>query len=348
MSQTTGEEMLNRINATLGVLQDAQEKAVEAVRDVATHKADPNAHGEIIAAAVEAAVNEALGGTSGGGGNTGEDGEDGGAGLVDRLAALEGRFDESGKVLAEHLPLTDALDSDTGKLAASDAAVAALNAKISGGSAVSAPYNSRVVITESNAAWPSPVTGWAQITLIGGGGGGCGGGGDQYTACSGGSGGGGERKVVYVYLTEGSTYACTIGAGGAGGVSNKTGNPIPVDATLGKAGGATKFVAGSVTHSAAGGGGGGTKTSFGFAATGTPGGGGVTQGIGGIRGVLNTGVGGSYVTQFPSGQVIYGWGIGGLGGQGANPDVGHAIANGVVGVQGAIIIDYYDPKKETA
>lgn len=132
MSQTTGEEMLNRINETLGVLQDAQEKAVEAVRDVATHKADPDAHGEAIAAAVEAAVNEALGGTSGGGGNTGEDGEDGGAGLVDRLSALEGRFDKSGKVKAEHLPLTDALDSDTGKLAASDGAVKTLNDRLNG------------------------------------------------------------------------------------------------------------------------------------------------------------------------------------------------------------------------
>lgn len=120
MSQTTGEEMLNRINATLGVLQDAQEKAVEAVRDVATHKADPDAHGEIIAAAVEAAVNEALGGTSGGGG--GESGEDGGQ-LADRLAALESRFDESGKVLAANLPLSDAVNSATGTLAASDTAV---------------------------------------------------------------------------------------------------------------------------------------------------------------------------------------------------------------------------------
>ena len=103
MSQTTGEEMLNRINETLGVLQDAQEKAVEAVRDVATHKADPDAHGEAIAAAVEAAVNEALGGTSEGG--SGESGEDGGTGLVDRMTSLENRFDERGKVRPANLPL---------------------------------------------------------------------------------------------------------------------------------------------------------------------------------------------------------------------------------------------------
>ena len=95
MSQTTGEEMLNRINETLGVLQDAQEKAVEAVRDVATHKADPDAHGEAIAAAVEAAVNEALGGTSEGG--SGESGEDGGqltapALLTGTIVAFSGSF----------------------------------------------------------------------------------------------------------------------------------------------------------------------------------------------------------------------------------------------------------------
>ena len=114
MSQS-GEEMLNRINATLGVLQDAQQEAVEAVRDVATHKADPQAHGEIIAAAVEAAVSEALGGASGGGG-VGEE-------LAGRLTELEGRFDGSGTVLAANLPLTDAVNSATGQLAASDTAV---------------------------------------------------------------------------------------------------------------------------------------------------------------------------------------------------------------------------------
>lgn len=117
MSQTTGEEMLNRINATLGVLQDAQEKAVEAVRDVATHKADPDAHGEIIAAAVEAAVNEALGGASGGGG---EDGEDGGAGdgqlaaaalLPGTIVAFAGTFGGEGE--RHPIPLGGS-DPDTG------------------------------------------------------------------------------------------------------------------------------------------------------------------------------------------------------------------------------------------
>ena len=112
MSQTSGEELLNRINATLGVMQDAQQEAVEAVRDVATHKADPQAHGEIIAAAVEAAVSEALGASGG----AGEE-------LAGRLSALEGRFDASGKVLAANLPLTDAVDSATSQLAASDTAV---------------------------------------------------------------------------------------------------------------------------------------------------------------------------------------------------------------------------------
>lgn len=209
-------------------------------------------------------------------------------------------------------------------------------------------FNSRIVITESNDSWYPPATGWAKVTLIGGGGGGCGGGGDEYTACSGGSGGGGERKVVYVYLKKDTPCTVIIGAGGAGGLSNTTGNSTPTDATIGKTGGATKFVVRSVTYSAAGGGGGGTKTSFGFAIAGSPGGDGVTQGIGGIRGVLNTGGGGNYTKQFPSGQVVCGWGTGGLGGQGANHYVDHAVGNGVDGAQGAVIIDYYDRNKETS
>lgn len=207
--------------------------------------------------------------------------------------------------------------------------------------------NTRLVLTASNAAWVSPVTGWACVTLIGGGGGGCGGGGDQYTACSGGSGGGGERKVVYVRLTEGATYACTIGAGGAGGVSNASGNNTPVAATLGKAGGATKFVAGGVTHTAAGGAGGGSQTVFGFSTPGQGGGSGITKGLWGIRGTFNVGVGGSACTQFASGQINCGYGSGGGGGAGANP-AGGKQTDASAGVQGAIIIDYYDPEKENA
>ena len=50
----------------------------------------------------------------------------------ERLKALESRFDESGKLQAENLPLTDALDSATGTLAASDTAVKTLNDKLNG------------------------------------------------------------------------------------------------------------------------------------------------------------------------------------------------------------------------
>ena len=45
------------------------------------------------------------------------------AALQEALATLEGRFDGNGTVLAANLPLTDAVNSATGKLAASDKAV---------------------------------------------------------------------------------------------------------------------------------------------------------------------------------------------------------------------------------
>lgn len=208
-------------------------------------------------------------------------------------------------------------------------------------------YNSRIVITESTDSWSPPFTGWAKMTLIGGGGGGAGGGGDAYTACSGASGGGGERKVVYVYLTEGATYACTIGAGGAGGVSNATGNGTPVDATLGKAGGTTSFKAGETTYSAAGGAGAGRKILFGFTIPGQGGGSGITKGFWGVRGTQNVGNGGSAVTQLTSGGIFYGWGSGGIGGNGANP-AGQKQSDAGPGNPGVITIEYYDPKKETA
>lgn len=95
MSQTTGEEMLNRINATLDVLQNAQEEAVTAVRDVAAHKIDPEAHGDLLRSAVEAAVDEALGGAS----------AEELAALQEALATLAGRFDAGGKLLPANLPL---------------------------------------------------------------------------------------------------------------------------------------------------------------------------------------------------------------------------------------------------
>lgn len=52
-------------------------------------------------------------------------GGEGGAapGIVDRVSALEDRFDADGMLLAKNMPLTDAVDSATGKLAASDTAV---------------------------------------------------------------------------------------------------------------------------------------------------------------------------------------------------------------------------------
>lgn len=212
-----------------------------------------------------------------------------------------------------------------------------------------APYNTRVVITESNAAWPSPVTGWAQITLIGGGGGGCGGGGSIDTAFSGGGGGFGERKVVYVYLTEGSTYACTIGAGGAGGTSNNNGNATPIASMLGKSGGTTSFVGDNISFSAVGGGGAGLQVPGGMCTPGIGGGDGVTKGLSGIQGTLNTDRGGTDANQYHGSTIAQEnyYGGGGEGGDGANSTTTIG-ANAKPGIQGAIIIDYYDPNKENA
>lgn len=251
--------------------------------------------------------------------------------------------------------LSDSVSSISSTTAASSKAVktaydAAQTAQTTANSAMSAAsYNTRVVIAASNPAWPSPVTGWAQITLIGGGGGGCGGGGTIDTAFSGGGGGFGERKVVYVYLTEGSTYACTIGAGGAGGASNNNGNDTPIASMLGKSGGTTSFVGDNISFSAVGGGGAGLQIPGGMCTPGIGGGDGVTKGLSGIQGTLNTGGVGTAVNQYHGSTIAQGnyYGSGGDGGDGANSTAPIG-ANARPGIQGAIIIDYHDPNKENA
>ena len=63
---------------------------------------------------------------------------------VPRIDALESRFDENGKLQAENLPLTDALDSAPGTLAASDTAVKTLNDRLNG--LISSPADSSLWI----------------------------------------------------------------------------------------------------------------------------------------------------------------------------------------------------------
>lgn len=232
--------------------------------------------------------------------------------------------------------------------------------------------NTRVVITESNASWTPPVTGWARVTVIGGGGGGGKGGGygaggiggkqggassfDRLSATgggggggggqSGGGGGGGAGHVVcgYIALAKGSTYRVTIGAGGTGGDS--------MNSTLnGTAGEGTD--AGAAGFGGTGGGGGAGAgngcnhyvLSGGVDASGNGGSGGMTgldygNGGGGGAGAGSSqrgaGGGGSAGTGATSGGDGSGLGNSAVSGNGGN------------GGPGVVIIEYYDPEKEDA
>ena len=64
--------------------------------------------------------------------------------LCAELRNIDDRFSEDGHIKAEHLPLTDALDSATGQLAASDTAVKTLNDRLNGLS--NSPADSRLWI----------------------------------------------------------------------------------------------------------------------------------------------------------------------------------------------------------
>ena len=213
--------------------------------------------------------------------------------------------------------------------------------------------NSRLVITESNAAWTPPVTGWARVMVIGGGGAGTSwlaGSGNQLAwgtpggnttfgtiVAQGGAtsrplsgvvtisnrypiGGGcaGEVITEYVYLDASVPVSVTIGAGGVAGpgtsMSGYTKNP------------GTISVNDSVATQAQGWGGSGARTGLGY------GGGGGACGL--LYGAETT----PFATHNP------GWGHD--GGKDAS-DAANTPLMGGDGGQGAVIIEYYDPDKES-
>ena len=215
-------------------------------------------------------------------------------------------------------------------------------------------FNTRIVITESSAAWTPPVTGWARVTVIGGGGAGTSwlaGSGNQLawgtpggnttfgdiTARGGatsralpnsatiagryrvGGGCAGEVITNYILLDKNTPINVTVGAGGIAGAgtstSGYTGNP------------GSDTVNDSVGSSQQAWGGNGGRTGLGYG------------GGGGACGLT--------------------WGAESAGCNPHSPGYGHdggenaidAPANpqmGGDGGQGAVIIEYYDPDKEDA
>lgn len=230
-------------------------------------------------------------------------------------------------------------------------------------------FNSKLVITTSNAAWTPPVTGWARVTVIGGGGaggsngnrggraggdtsfgnyltalGGPGGGGTSRSAftCGGAGGGAGNVEFSYVYLKSDMTIRCTVGAGGSISTADNT-------AATGT--GAPTFVPNSATSnytykSAMSGGrypGGNGRVGL-VDSSGTDGDG----GSGGNNGTAFGGGGGGCV----SGAYAH-WASPGVGSGNGSSGVKYTSSgvqqrNGGNGGAGAVIIEYYDPEKEGA
>lgn len=200
--------------------------------------------------------------------------------------------------------------------------------------------NSRLVITESNASWAPPVTGWARICVIGGGGGGAGGGRSDFGAAGGGGGGSGEEVVEFRYLDTQKRYSAVIGAGGAHGGPGSPGTD----------GGKTQFA-----DISAAGGGGGKVGSGGFGGGTNP----LTCGYPGSVDVqilsVNTAQqktlygGGGGRGASPTGNTpnaATGYGAGGYGGYGVTAPYPTDPVAGGEGVQGCIVLDYFDPDKE--
>ena len=194
--------------------------------------------------------------------------------------------------------------------------------------------NTREILTTSG-TYIAPVSGWYRIELRGGGGGG-GAGKSTNIDYAGGGGGSGGIFIVYEYLHNGEQYQYSIGAGGA---ARQDYNPSP-----GGDGGSTVFkVSEGRVHTISGGQGGGNRGSESPAGIsgGNPGPGGFPGGIGAFtRGDVSLpgGSGGmgaaASKTDYKPGQYGSG-GAGGFSGQ-----LGHD------GVQGCIILDYFDPEKE--
>ena len=242
-------------------------------------------------------------------------------------------------------------------------------------------FNSRTVITKSNAAWTPPVTGWARVTVIGGGGGGgaggvgfdwqagrggaaggvttfgnltasggCGGGGagagdvDGFSGAGGGGGGAGKVLVDYVYLNK-TPINVVIGAGGAGGRGGNGNNLFGTDGSGPYGGkGGTKYVGGAGGKNSLATSGAGSRGCSGSYA-GLPG----TGGHGGITGIGyggGGGGGGGYCSNNNFG--LDSFGSGADGGEDGSTGDGTNPASGGDGGAGAVIIEYYNPAKEGA
>lgn len=193
--------------------------------------------------------------------------------------------------------------------------------------------NTREILTSSG-TYLAPVTGWYRLELRGGGGAG-GAGNTTNKSYGGGGGGSGGILVDYAYLTQGESYSYIIGAGGEAKKEFASGT--------GGDGGETSFTTTSGKKSIAGGFGGGNRGASAPAGIsgGDPGPGGFPGGIAGFNTDSNNipgGSGGMGVTATLSDYTPGQYGSGGAGGY--SGQLGHD------GVQGCIILDYFDPDKE--
>jgi hypothetical protein len=193
--------------------------------------------------------------------------------------------------------------------------------------------NTREILTSSG-TYLAPVTGWYRLELRGGGGAG-GAGNTTNKSYGGGGGGSGGILVDYAYLTQGESYSYIIGAGGEAKKEFASGT--------GGDGGETSFTTTSGKKSISGGKGGGNRGASAPAGIsgGDPGPGGFPGGIAGFdtdADNLPGGSGGMGVTAALSGYTPGQYGSGGAGGY--SGQLGHD------GVQGCIILDYFDPDKE--
>ena len=232
-----------------------------------------------------------------------------------------------------------ATDTEAGRVKASEAAKAGAvplggdDGKIMKGWLPSILCNTREILTTSGTYSP-PVTGWYRLELRGGGGAG-GAGNTTNKSYGGGGGGSGGILVDYAYLTQGESYPYIIGAGGVAKKEFASGT--------GGDGGETSFTTTSGKKSIAGGFGGGNRGASAPAGIsgGDPGPGGFPGGIAGFNTDSNNipgGSGGMGVTAALSDYTPGQYGSGGAGGYSGH--LGHD------GVQGCIILDYFDPEKE--
>lgn len=131
----------------------------------------------------------------------------------------------------------------------------------------------------SSGSFTAPVTGTYRITLKGAGGGGAGAAKANNISYTGSGGAEGGCLVFYVKLTAGTSYAYTIGAGGAGGTGNAS--SITASSIRGSAGGDSSITIGTDVYTATGGNGGDYTPNEGM--------GGDSGGVGKINGVAVTG-----------------------------------------------------------